>query len=98
MGASGQSHAPAVLYPREKAPVPIVQEAGWAPEPVCTQDVRGKIFASAGNQTWIARSVARHYPELPRLLWFENKVLEVNYCLRQWTEYFQSFCPCVSQQ
>ena len=22
------------LYPRERAPVPIVQEAGWAPEPV----------------------------------------------------------------
>jgi len=27
---------PLPLYPRERDPVPIVQEAGWAPEPVCT--------------------------------------------------------------
>jgi len=32
---SGQQHAPAVLYPG-KDPVPIVQEAGWAPGPVWT--------------------------------------------------------------
>jgi hypothetical protein len=29
----GQHHAPAAFTPR-KEPVPIVQEAGWAPEPV----------------------------------------------------------------
>jgi hypothetical protein len=35
-GVSG--HAPAALYTRGKHPqVPIVQEAGWAPEPVWTQ-------------------------------------------------------------
>jgi hypothetical protein len=34
----GQRHAPAALYPRGKdPPVPIGQEAGWAPEPVWTQ-------------------------------------------------------------
>jgi hypothetical protein len=33
MRVSGQRHAPATLY----LPVPIVQEAGWAPEPVWTQ-------------------------------------------------------------
>jgi hypothetical protein len=27
---SGQRQAPAALYPPEKDPVPIVQEAGWA--------------------------------------------------------------------
>ena len=32
----GQCHASPALYPRGKDPVPIVQEAGWAPEPVCT--------------------------------------------------------------
>ena len=32
---SGEQHAPAALYPR-KDPVPIVQEAGWAPGPVWT--------------------------------------------------------------
>jgi hypothetical protein len=37
-GVSGQRHAPAALYPPGKGPpVPIVQKAGWAPEPVWTQ-------------------------------------------------------------
>ena len=31
----GQRHVPAALYPG-KDPVPIVQEAGWAPGPVWT--------------------------------------------------------------
>jgi len=44
MGVSGQHHAPAALLPPGKGPpVPIVQEAGWASEPVWTQD-RGKIL------------------------------------------------------
>ena len=33
---SGQQHAPAALYPRECAALPIVQEAEWAPGPVWT--------------------------------------------------------------
>jgi len=33
MWVSGQRHAPAVFTPG-KDPVPIVQEAGWAPGPV----------------------------------------------------------------
>jgi len=32
-GVSGQQHAPAAIYPW-KYPVPILQEAGWAPGPV----------------------------------------------------------------
>jgi len=32
-GVGGQRHAPAAFTPRED-PVPIVQEAGWAPEPL----------------------------------------------------------------
>jgi hypothetical protein len=44
MGVSGQRHAPAALYPRgNDPPVLIVQEAGWAPEPVWTQ-ARGKVL------------------------------------------------------
>jgi hypothetical protein len=35
MGVGGQHHAQAALPP-EKDPVPIVQEAGWAPGPVWT--------------------------------------------------------------
>jgi len=35
MGVRGQQHAPALFTPG-KYPVPIVQEAGWAPGPVWT--------------------------------------------------------------
>jgi hypothetical protein len=57
MGVSGQRHAPATLLPPGKGPpVPIVQEAGWAPEPVWTQRLEEKSFAPAGNRTPIARS------------------------------------------
>jgi hypothetical protein len=55
MGVSGQCHAPAALYPRGKDLVPIVQEAGWAPEQVSTQRLQEKLFAPAGDQTSIAR-------------------------------------------
>jgi hypothetical protein len=36
-------------------PVPIVQEAGWAPEPVWTQRLEEKSFAPAEDRTPIAR-------------------------------------------
>jgi hypothetical protein len=37
---SGQRHAPAaLLLPGKGPPLPIVQEAGWAPEPVWTQSM-----------------------------------------------------------
>jgi hypothetical protein len=44
MVVSGQRHAPAALKPRERIPVPIVQEAGWASEPVWTQRLEEKFF------------------------------------------------------
>jgi hypothetical protein len=48
---------PSALYPRRKDTlVPIVHEAGWAPEPVWTQRLEEKFFASAGDRTPIARS------------------------------------------
>jgi hypothetical protein len=37
-------------------PVPTVQEAGWAPEPVWIQKLEGNPFASAGDPTSISRS------------------------------------------
>jgi hypothetical protein len=44
-GVNGQRHALAALYPREKdPPVPIVQEAGMASQPVWTE-ARGKILS-----------------------------------------------------
>jgi hypothetical protein len=57
MGVSGQRHAPAALLPPGKGPpVPIVQEAGWAPEPVWKQRIEENSFAPAGDRTPIARS------------------------------------------
>jgi hypothetical protein len=48
-GVSGQRHAPAALFPTGKGPpVPIVQEAGWAPVSVWTQRIEEKSFAPAG--------------------------------------------------
>jgi hypothetical protein len=56
MGVSGQRHAPAAHLPPGKGlPVPIAQEAGWAPEPVWTQRIEEKSFAPAGDRTPIAR-------------------------------------------
>jgi hypothetical protein len=57
MGVSGQRHAPAALLPPGKGPpVPIVQEAGWAPEPVWTEKIEEKSIDPAGDRTPIARS------------------------------------------
>jgi hypothetical protein len=44
MGMNGQRHAPAAFTPRKGSPVPIVQDAGWAPEPVWTQRLEEKSF------------------------------------------------------
>jgi hypothetical protein len=52
------------LAPGKGPPVPIVQEAGWAPELVWTQMLEEKSFASAGDQTSyspVFQPVARHY-------------------------------------
>jgi hypothetical protein len=64
MGVSGQHHAQAALYPRGKGPpVPIVQEAGWAPETVWTQRLEEKSSASVGDRTPAMQSVVRHYTD-----------------------------------
>jgi hypothetical protein len=44
------------LAPGKGPPVPIVQEAGWAPEPVWIQRREENTFASAEERTSIARS------------------------------------------
>jgi hypothetical protein len=63
MGVSGHRHAPAALLPPGKGPpVPIVQEAGWASEPVWTQRLEEKSFAPDGDRTPIVvQPVVRHY-------------------------------------
>jgi hypothetical protein len=65
MGESGQRHVPAALYPRGKdPPVPIGQEAGWAPEPVWTQRLEEKSFRLCLGSKLdrpVVQPVARHY-------------------------------------
>jgi hypothetical protein len=43
------------LPPEKESPVPTVQEAGWASEPVWTQRLEEKSFAPAGHRAPIAR-------------------------------------------
>jgi hypothetical protein len=66
MEVSGQRHVPAPLFsPGERnPPVPIVQEAGWAPEPVWTQRLEEKSFRLCWGSNLdrpVVQPVARHY-------------------------------------
>jgi hypothetical protein len=49
--------------PGKKNPVPIGEEAGWASEPVWTQRLKEKSFASAGDRNPVIQSVVRHYTD-----------------------------------
>jgi hypothetical protein len=51
------------LPPVKGLPVPIVQEAGWAPEPVWTQRLEEKSLSSAEDRTSVVQFVARHYTD-----------------------------------
>jgi hypothetical protein len=48
------------LPPGKESPVPIVQEVGWAPEPVWTQRLEERSFASVVDRTAAVQSAARH--------------------------------------
>jgi hypothetical protein len=61
MGVSGQRHAPAALYPRDRSLVPIGQDTGWDSEPVWTQRLEEKSFASAEDRNPIEQSAVKHY-------------------------------------
>jgi hypothetical protein len=59
MEVSGERHAPAALLPPGKGPpVPIVQEAGWAPKPVSTQRLEEISFRPCRGSN-LARSSVR---------------------------------------
>jgi hypothetical protein len=56
-GGEWSASRPGRSLPPGKGPlVPIVEEAGWAPEPVWTQMIEEKSFALARDRTPIARS------------------------------------------
>jgi hypothetical protein len=67
MGVSGQNHASAALLPPEKGPpIPIGQEAGWAPEPIWTQRIEEISFASRRGSNLdrpVIQPVVRHYTD-----------------------------------
>jgi hypothetical protein len=51
------------LPPGKGSPVHIVQETGWAPEPVWTQRLEEKSSASVGDRTPVVQPVVRHYTD-----------------------------------
>jgi hypothetical protein len=61
------SHA---LPPGKGHPVPIVEEAGWAPEPVWMQTLEEKSSASVGDRTPTVQSIDRHYTD--QATWLVN--------------------------
>ena len=60
--AGGQRHAPAALPPG-KDPVPVVQEAGWAPGPIQTV---ANISPPLGFDPRTVRNVASRYTDRTR--------------------------------
>jgi hypothetical protein len=59
-GGEWSASRPGRALPPEKGPpVPIVQEAGWAPELVWTQRLEEKSFAPAGDRTPIMPVIFR---------------------------------------
>jgi hypothetical protein len=66
MGGKWSASRPGrALPPGKGPPVPIVQEAGWAPEPVWTQRLKEKSSASVGAGDWtsVVQSVVRRYTD-----------------------------------
>jgi hypothetical protein len=72
-----QRHSPAALYLQEKdPPVPIVQEAGWAPELVWTQRL---------EESPVVESVLRHYSRhLIKQVYLCTYIRVLNVTLRQY--------------
>jgi hypothetical protein len=66
------------LPPGKEPPVPTVQEAGWAPEPVWTKRFEEKSSASVRDRTPAVQSVARHYTDWGTRLLFYRCI--VYYC------------------
>jgi hypothetical protein len=56
MKVSGQLHAPAALLPGKEPPIPMGEEAVWAPEPILML-LRRKNLALTGNRTPIVQHV-----------------------------------------
>jgi hypothetical protein len=62
MEVSGQHHAPAALYPRERAPG-THWTGGWVGLRAETQRLEEKSSASVGDRTPVVQSVVSHYTD-----------------------------------
>jgi hypothetical protein len=69
-------------------PVPIGQEAGWAPEPVWTQTLHEKSSASVGDRTLVIQSVFSHKTDWATPAPMRHVTLE-NMCAQNWNMHFQ---------
>jgi hypothetical protein len=62
-GEWSESRPGRALLPGKGPPVPIVQETGWAPEPVWTQRLEEKSSVSVGDRIPVVQSVVSHYTD-----------------------------------
>jgi hypothetical protein len=65
-GGEWSASRPGRALPPGGPPVPIIQEAGWAPEPVCTQRLEEKSFRLCRGSNLdrpVVQPVARHYTD-----------------------------------
>jgi hypothetical protein len=87
-GEWSASRSGRALPPGKESPVPIVQEAVWAPEPVWTQRVEEKSSASVGYRTPAVQSVVRHYTDWATQL----QLWRHCYLYCYWHSYCCSYC------
>jgi hypothetical protein len=73
-GQLSSSRPGRALPPGKRPPVPIVQEAGWASEPVWTQGLEEKSSAPVGDRSPVVQSVVRHYTD-----WTTAALYLINY-------------------
>jgi hypothetical protein len=74
-GGEWSASRPGLIYPRRRSPVPTVQEAGWAPEPVWTQRLEEKSSAPVGDRTPVVQSVLMHCIDWATLVHVETLLL-----------------------
>jgi hypothetical protein len=80
------------LPPGKEPPVPTVQEAGWAPEPVWTQRLEENFSASVEDRTPSVQSAVRHYTDwATRLFITYYSTMKKSLCSINYFELCQSF-------
>jgi hypothetical protein len=94
-GVSGQRHAPAAfLGPGKEPQEPIVQEAGWAPEPVWTQATRKILCFWWGSNLDrpVVQPVASYYIDWATRLTWTQRLEEKILCLCRWSNADRPVC------